>query len=199
MSSVGVVHFKNNVIRQWSFLFSASILFHRENPACYCGSALWNSPGQRRCWSHRSRKRNCFSDRSVSFKKWGYCSLCCCCAFLYVKGTKHFSLNLFIYVYFATQQALFWSKRSTLRLYGEWNNCSIGAKVTDSAYEHSELFSSQAPLLFWILVSCCQSLFKKKHIGVEGGRGETGYFVQKNQVICIFCFSVRTLHQFTLL
>ena len=70
-------------------------------------------------------------------------------------------------------------KCSTLKLYGEWNNCSIGAKVTDSAYEHSELFSSQAPLLFWILVSCCQSLFQIKHIGVEGGRGETGYFVQK--------------------
>ena len=83
-------------------------------------------------------------------------------------------------------------KCSTLRLYGEWNNCSIGAKVTDSAYEHSELFSSQAPLLFWILVSCCQSLFQIKHIGVEGGRGETGYFVQKNQVICIFCFSITT-------
>ena len=79
-------------------------------------------------------------------------------------------------------------KCSTLRLYGEWNNCSIGAKVTDSAYEHSELFSSQAPLLFWILVSCCQSLFQIKHIGVEGGRGETGYFVQKIKSSVYFVF-----------
>ena len=50
---------------------------------------------------------------------------------LIVKGTKHFPLNLFYLCLFATQQVLFSSKGSILRLYGERNNCCIGAKVTD--------------------------------------------------------------------
>ena len=50
---------------------------------------------------------------------------------LILKGTEHFSLNLFYLCLFATQQVLFSSKGSILTLYGERNNCSVGAKVTD--------------------------------------------------------------------
>ena len=50
---------------------------------------------------------------------------------LIIKGMKNFSPNLFYLCLFATLQVLFSSKVGILRLYGERNNFSIGAKVTD--------------------------------------------------------------------
>ena len=63
---------------------------------------------------------------------------------LILRGTEHFSLNLFYLCLFATQQVLFSSKVSILTLYGERNNCSVGAKVTDL---------EQSDLNLWLLLN----------------------------------------------
>ena len=144
-----------------------------------------NCPGTKKVLKpYRSRKRNCFSDRSASFRKWGYRSLYCCCAFPYVKGTKHVSLNLFYLRLLCDIVTVILIKSKRKRQYSDtvWWVKYLFNRSQGYRLGLRTLWVIQFPDSTPLLNPCKLLLkpFKKiKHIGVEGGRGEPGYFVQK--------------------